>query len=123
MPIALGPRRPQGVLPKLAVTLEPHHIPPSPAVEQAQHARTWGLYAQDQWRVNRLTMNLGLRWDYTKVGYPDQTRPTNIYFTEPLAVEGDTVVSWKDLQPGRRIRPVRQREDGRQVLRESVRQA
>jgi hypothetical protein len=71
----------------------------SGAFEQAQEAWTWGLYAQDQWRIDRLTMNLGVRWDYNDVGYPDQTRPTNIYFTEPLFVSGETVVTWKDFQP------------------------
>ena len=76
----------------------------SGAFEQAQEAWTWGLYAQDQWRLDRLTMNLGVRWDYNTEGYPDQTRPVNIYFAEPLDVPGETVVTWKDPAPaGRRV--------------------
>src|SRR5688572_14893475 len=31
-----------------------------------------GLYAQDQWTVNRFTVNAGLRLDYFKSHYPDQ---------------------------------------------------
>jgi outer membrane receptor protein involved in Fe transport len=38
----------------------------------------YGLYAQDNWRVgNRLTLNLGVRWDYV-AGFPiDQSTSTN----------------------------------------------
>ena len=67
--------------------------------EQEQAALSFGIYAQDQWTLDRLTLNLGLRWDDTDASYPDQVRPTNIYFDEPFAVEGATVVSWQDIQP------------------------
>ncbi len=71
----------------------------SGAFEQEQTALTWGIYAQDQWTIDRLTLNLGVRWDDVDASYPAQIRPTNIYFAEPLAVEGATVVSWQDIQP------------------------
>ena len=80
----------------------------SGAFEQAQEAWTWGLYAQDQWTIDRLTMNLGLRWDYNTQGYPDQTRPANIYFASrwssrarPWSLEGPPAPD------GHRVRPVR----------------
>ena len=71
----------------------------SGAFEQEQAALTWGIYAQDQWTIDRLTLNLGVRLDDADASYPSQTRPTNIYFTQPLDVEGATVVSWQDIQP------------------------
>ena len=60
---------------------------------------TWGLYAQDQWTLDRLTVNAGIRWDYVDVGYPDQTRPGNIWIPDPFSFAGATAVTWKDFQP------------------------
>ena len=58
-----------------------------------------GIYAQEQWTIDRLTVNAGLRWDYVSAGYPNQLRPTNIWVRDPFLVEGATVVTWKDFQP------------------------
>ncbi len=60
---------------------------------------TLGIYAQEQWTLDRLTVNAGLRFDYINAGYPDQDRPTNIWVTSPFAIEGQDVVTWKDFQP------------------------
>ena len=60
---------------------------------------TLGIYAQEQWTRDRLTVNAGLRWDYVKAGYPDQVRPTNDWVPQAFAIPGAVVVSWKDLQP------------------------
>jgi hypothetical protein len=64
--------------------------------------RVWpnlGLYAQDQWVFNRLTVNAGLRLDYFSSNYPDQ----NVAPTEFVPVQrffpGQEVVNWKDLNP------------------------
>ena len=32
----------------------------------------FGLYAQDTWTIDRLTLNLGLRWDYVRQDIPEQ---------------------------------------------------
>ena len=42
MPVAMRPRSPEGVLTKLAVTLEPHHIPSASAVEESGRASQLG---------------------------------------------------------------------------------
>ena len=60
---------------------------------------TLGIYAQEQWTLDRLTVNAGLRFDYVNAGYPDQDRPTNIWVTQPFAIMGQDVVTWKDFQP------------------------
>lgn len=60
---------------------------------------TLGIYAQEQWTLDRLTVNAGLRFDYVNAGYPDQDRPTNDWVTEPFAITGQDVVTWRDFQP------------------------
>ena len=67
--------------------------------DQTDKANTLGIYAQEQWTLNRLTVNAGLRWDYYDTYYPTQERPTNIWVREPFTVDGETVATWKDLQP------------------------
>lgn len=67
--------------------------------EQIEWARTFGFYGQYQWTVNRLTANAGLRVDHVEAGYPDQVRPVSTWVREEFQIPGQTVVSWKDLQP------------------------
>ena len=67
--------------------------------DQEDQALTWGLYAQDQWTLDRLTLNLGLRWDYVDVSYPDGVRQANVWVPQTFTFPGQTVVTWKDLQP------------------------
>ena len=63
-----------------------------------------GLYAQDQWTIDRLTVNAGLRFDYFKGSYPHQvsspgaiTHSTWIRHTQDIP--GADAAIWKDLQP------------------------
>ena len=74
-----------------------------------------GIYAQDQWAVtNKLTLNLGLRWDYFNSYVPAQTggfagehrrllgggrRPTNAWLGQRTFDPVDNVPNWKDFNP------------------------
>ena len=58
-----------------------------------------GIYAQDQWTVDRLTVNAGVRFDYFRSGYPDQVIEASTWQPEAQFVEARTAVIWKDLQP------------------------
>jgi hypothetical protein len=56
------------------------------------------LYGQDQWRVRRLTVNAGLRFDYYGTGYPAGSQPQKEW-VGPISWPAASVLSWKDLDP------------------------
>ncbi len=62
-----------------------------------------GIYAQDQWTIDRLTVNAGVRFDYFAGSYPDHGSvpgfATHPIWAGPIFFEGAQVTSWKDLQP------------------------
>ena len=65
---------------------------------------TIGVYVQDQWTIDRLTVNAGLRFDYFKGAYPDQVSSPgaithSIWVPHVSSIEGATAATWKDLQP------------------------
>jgi hypothetical protein len=56
------------------------------------------LFAQDQWTVSRLTLNLGARFDWFTTHYPD----VHLAATDLLPVRnypGAQVLNWQDLSP------------------------
>jgi hypothetical protein len=58
-----------------------------------------GLYAQDQWAVGRLTMNLGVRFDYFNGYVPEQHVPATAWLPERRYEKVEGVPLWKDLNP------------------------
>ena len=58
-----------------------------------------GIYAQDVWTVNRMTVNAGVRFDYFRNSYPDHLIPPTQWVPVERNFPGQTVVSWKDFQP------------------------
>ena len=63
-----------------------------------------GIYAQDQWTIDRLTVNAGVRFDYFNGSYPDHASgpadPTNsVWVPQGSSFPGATAAIWKDLQP------------------------
>jgi hypothetical protein len=58
-----------------------------------------GLFAQDQWTLGELTMNLGLRYDYYEQGYPDIHLPATRYVPVARNFAAARLVGWKDLSP------------------------
>jgi hypothetical protein len=58
----------------------------------------FGIYAQDSWRLNRFTVNYGVRWDYAKqhvVGKPAQFGR----FASSLPYDDIYLPVWKDFSP------------------------
>ena len=64
-------------------------------------SRSWvyAFYAQDQWTLKKLTLNLGVRYDTTRGYVPAQTRPGGV-FTPPVQIEAvNGVPSFNDISP------------------------
>ena len=58
-----------------------------------------GLWLQDRWRMDRLTLNYGLRLDMIRTGWPEQVLPPNPFTPQSRFDARDTFVSWNDLSP------------------------
>ena len=58
-----------------------------------------GTYIQDQWNVKRLTLNLGLRFDYFHAWNPPQQKPAGEFVGALDFPEVDNVPNWKDFNP------------------------
>ncbi|HEV8317910.1 MAG TPA: carboxypeptidase regulatory-like domain-containing protein [Vicinamibacterales bacterium] len=60
---------------------------------------TLGIFAQDQWTIKRLTLNLGLRYDQFKGLVPEQDRPGG-FFVPALHVDRiENTPDYKDISP------------------------
>jgi hypothetical protein len=67
---------------------------------QTNIAHDLGWYAQDKWRVSRLTANYGLRFDWFKVSYPSQHLGSTIFTPgRDLTFPAQEGVSLKDVTP------------------------
>jgi hypothetical protein len=58
-----------------------------------------GVYAQDQWTMNRLTLNGGVRFDYENASVPAQHLEAGPYIGVRDFAEVTCVPCWKDLSP------------------------
>lgn len=58
-----------------------------------------GLYAQDQWTVKKLTLNLGVRFDYIRVQSPGHTVPAGPWVPERTFAAVTDIPNWKDVTP------------------------
>jgi hypothetical protein len=59
-----------------------------------------GVYAQDKWTTKRLTLNLGLRFDYFNIYFPESSLGAGpLVPNRNLSFPQSPFVSWKDLSP------------------------
>jgi Carboxypeptidase regulatory-like domain len=58
-----------------------------------------GLFAQDQWTIRRMTLNLGLRFDAMNAYVPAQTYPATRFASDRSFGEVDNAPNWKDISP------------------------
>ena len=59
-----------------------------------------GVYAQDKWTLSRLTLNLGLRFDYLNMYFPEQSLgPGLLVPNRNITFAENDYLSWKDISP------------------------
>ncbi len=64
-----------------------------------QRAHEVAVFAQDQWTIDRLTLNLGVRWDHLNGYIPEQTHPQG-RFTDSFTVAAiDGAPYYHDIAP------------------------
>jgi len=66
---------------------------------QNTHVTVHGLYAQEQWTVNRFTLSGALRWDHTAGSFPEQTIGPNPWVPSQVIVPKTTGTQYDDLTP------------------------
>jgi hypothetical protein len=64
-----------------------------------ERARSISFFAQDQWTINRLTLNLGARFDFHKGWVPDQVVPAGSFVPQRQYAGIDNTPSFKDITP------------------------
>ncbi len=58
-----------------------------------------GAYVNDQWTVRKLTLNLGLRFDWYSAHSAEFSLPANQYLSARTFPRVDNIPNWKDLNP------------------------
>lgn len=70
-----------------------------PLIDTEHLKAALAAYAQDRWTIKRLTLNLGLRFDYHNAYVPAQDLPAIPFVAARHYDEIDNVPNWKDLSP------------------------
>jgi len=70
-----------------------------PYFQQERMNQELGLFAQDAWTLDRMTLNLGLRFDYVTMGYPAASLGAGLYVPERTVEELTGVPKWTDINP------------------------
>jgi hypothetical protein len=68
-------------------------------LEQENWANNIGIFAQDRWTIGRLTADAGVRFDWLRTHYPDETAQVALYRPVATSFPGADVLNWKDLNP------------------------
>ena len=58
-----------------------------------------GIYAQDSWTYNRLTLNYGVRWEYFKASVPAEVATKGRFTVADRSFGPETFPVWKDWTP------------------------
>lgn len=64
-----------------------------------QSSNQLGIYAQDQWTIDRVTLNLGVRYDHLNAYVPVQTKPAGRFVGSFTTERIENVPNYDDISP------------------------
>ena len=70
-----------------------------PFLQQERQNMELGVFAQDAWKIKRMTLNLGLRWDRVSMGYPAAELPAGLFVPARKVEALSGVPLWNDINP------------------------
>ena len=71
-----------------------------PLTSQATAANTWAVFLQDQWTIgDRLTLNLGARWEISEGWLPEQSRGGGRWFPVSTFPETRDIINFNNVSP------------------------
>jgi hypothetical protein len=71
----------------------------TPTIRRSNLNHDLGLYAQDSWKLRRLTLNPGVRYDFLDESNPAQTSPAGTWVPARTIPAVDNVPRWQDISP------------------------
>ena len=71
----------------------------TPFINDVRITPNIGVFGQDQWTVGRMTLNLGLRFDYVNAHVEAERQPAGRFVPARDFARVDNVPSWSDLSP------------------------
>ncbi|MFN7983217.1 MAG: TonB-dependent receptor [Vicinamibacterales bacterium] len=70
-----------------------------PFLQQERQNMELGVFAQDAWKINRITLNLGIRYDRISMGFPSASLPAGLFVPARTVTEIKGVPLWNDINP------------------------
>ena len=70
-----------------------------PFLQQERQNLELGVFAQDAWKIQRITLNLGVRWDRVSMGFPSASLPAGLFVPARQVTQVKGVPLWNDINP------------------------
>ncbi len=70
-----------------------------PFFQQERQNLELGVFAQDAWKIGRVTATLGIRYDRVSMGYPAASLPAGLFVPERQVTELKGIPTWNDINP------------------------
>jgi hypothetical protein len=71
----------------------------TPLLDEERLKASMGVYVQDQWTIKRLTLNLGLRFDYLNAAVPETNLPAGVFVPARQFPAIECLPCWSDINP------------------------
>jgi hypothetical protein len=71
----------------------------TPIAQRSKVNHDMGVFAQDTWTIERLTLNPGVRWDYFNASIPEQYAPAGRFVPERRFAAVKNIPNWHNVSP------------------------